>query len=180
VRSGNLSTIFYCNAAQCLYYEIRKSKQRKFVEQFGRAPTVASKRLERNNSKESGLKNLKEKYKKLKCWGLLASLDLRGCSPEHIRRPKKIRELIIGLCAFIKMKRFGEPMIKKFGNGDLFGYSAVQFIETSSITLHFDETQNRAFIEIFSCKFFSPQKAANFCRKFLGAGRTKLRYYLRY
>jgi len=133
-----------------------------------------------SNRTNSGLKNLKEKYKKLKCWGLLASLDLRGCNPKYIRQPRKIKELIVGLCAFIKMKRFGEPMIKKFGNGDLFGYSAVQFIETSSITLHFDETQNRAFIEIFSCKFFDPQKAANFCRKFLEAKKSKLRYYLRY
>ncbi len=94
----------------------------------GGVPTVAYKRLKRNNSKELSLKNLEQKYKKLKCWGLLASLDLRGCNPKYIRQPRKIRELIVGLCAFIKMKRFGEPMIKKFGNGDLFGYSAVQFI----------------------------------------------------
>lgn len=78
------------------------------------------------------------------------------------------------------MKRFGEPMIKKFGAGDLLGYSALQFIETSSITLHFDETENRAFIEVFSCKFFDPDMAAEFCRKFLGAKKSKLRYYLRY
>ncbi len=147
---------------------------------FGRAPTVAYKRLKRNNSKESDLKNLKEKYKKLKCWGLLASLDLRSCNPTYIRQPEKIKELIIGLCSAIKMKRFGEPMIKKFGNGDLLGYSAIQFIETSSLTFHFDETENRAFIEIFSCKFFEPQKAAGFCRKFLGAKKSRLRYYLRY
>ena len=136
--------------------------------------------MEKNNLKGSGLKNLKEKYKKLKCWGLLASLDLRGCNPQYIRQPRKIKELIVGLCAFIKMKRFGDPMIKKFGNGDLFGFSAIQFIETSSITLHFDETQNRAFIEIFSCKFFEPGMAAGFCRKFLGAKKLKLRYHLRY
>lgn len=78
------------------------------------------------------------------------------------------------------MKRYGEPIIKKFGNSDLFGYSAIQFIETSSITLHFDETQNRAFIEIFSCKFFEPDMVAGFCRKFLGAKKSKLRYYFRY
>ena len=146
----------------------------------GGVPTVASKRLKRNNSKESDLKNLEQKYKKLKCWGLLASLDLRGCNPEYIRQPEKIKELIVGLCSAIKMKRFGKPMIKKFGNGDLFGYSAIQFIETSSLTFHFDETENRAFIEIFSCKFFDPYMAADFCRKFLSAKRSKLRYHLRY
>lgn len=78
------------------------------------------------------------------------------------------------------MKRFGEPMIQKFGEGELLGYSALQFIETSSITIHFDEVKNRAFIEIFSCKFFDPPKAANFCGSFFKAGRINCRYFLRY
>ncbi len=111
---------------------------------------------------------------------MLASFDLYGCRPEYIRRPEKIREFIFKLCSAIKMKRFGEPLIKKFGAGDLLGYSALQFIETSSITLHFDETKNRAFIEIFSCKFFDPDKAQRFCQKFLGAKKSKLRHYLRH
>jgi S-adenosylmethionine/arginine decarboxylase-like enzyme len=136
--------------------------------------------LERNNPKDQDLKNLKRKYKKLKCWGLLASLDLRGCNPEYIRRPRKIKELIVGLCEFIKMKRYGEPMIKRFGSGNLLGYSAIQFIETSSVTLHFDEMKNRAFVEVFSCKYFEPKRVQQFCQKFLGARSSKLRYFLRH
>lgn len=111
---------------------------------------------------------------------MLASLDLHNCQPEYIRQPKKIRQLIIGLCQRIKMKRFGPPLIKKFGRGELLGYSAMQFIETSSVTLHFDETKDRAFIEIFSCKYFDPNQALNFCQKFLKAKKTKMRYYFRY
>lgn len=111
---------------------------------------------------------------------MLASLDLHDCRPEYIRDPKKIKEFIIKLCSSIKMKRYGDPMIQKFGEGDLLGYSALQFIETSSITIHFDEVKDRAFIEIFSCKFFDPQKAQRFCQKFLGAKESRLRYYLRY
>jgi S-adenosylmethionine/arginine decarboxylase-like enzyme len=132
------------------------------------------------NSTNTSLKNLKQKYGKLKCWGMLASFDLYECKPEHIRRPEKIREFIFKLCSAIKMKRFGEPLIKKFGAGDLLGYSALQFIETSSITLHFDETENRAFIEIFSCKFFDPEKARDFCFRFLRAKKSKSRCYLRH
>ena len=136
--------------------------------------------MKRNNSKELSLKNLKEKYKKLKCWGILASIDLYECKPEFIRQPKKIKEFIFRLCSAIKMKKYGAPMIKRFGDGDLLGYSALQFIETSSITLHFDETENRAFVEIFSCKYFEPEEARQFCQRFLEAKKSKLCYYLRH
>ena len=111
---------------------------------------------------------------------MLASLDIYGCAPSHISQPKKIREFIVKLCAHIDMKRYGPPMIKRFGEGDLEGYSALQFIHTSSVTMHFDELKNRAFIEIFSCKFFDPVKAEQFCKSFLRAKNSKLRHFLRY
>jgi len=78
------------------------------------------------------------------------------------------------------MTRYGKAMIKRFGEGTLEGYSALQFIETSSVTMHFDEVKNRAFIEIFSCKFFNPKRAEVFCRKFLQAKRSRLKHFLRY
>ncbi|MDP2932561.1 MAG: S-adenosylmethionine decarboxylase [bacterium] len=146
----------------------------------GESKKFFCKKLGSSNRTNSGLKNLKQKYKKLKCWGILVSIDLYKCKPEFIRQPKKIKEFIFKLCSAIKMKRYGAPMIKKFGEGDLLGHSALQFIETSSITLHFDETKDRAFIEIFSCKYFEPEGARQFCQKFLGSKKSKLRYYLRH
>lgn len=111
---------------------------------------------------------------------MVASIDLYDCHPQHIKTPEKIRALIEGLCVAIKMKRYGEPLIARFAEGDLEGYSAMQFIETSSITLHFDETKNRAFIDVFSCKFFEPTVAEQFCRDFLEAKDSKANYYLRH
>jgi hypothetical protein len=40
------------------------------------------------------------------------------------------------------------------------GPSAMQFIETSSITIHADETAGRCFIDVFSCREFDPDAAA--------------------
>lgn len=110
----------------------------------------------------------------------MASLDLHGCCPEYIRKPAKIREFIVQLCDSIKMKRYGPAMIKRFGEGELEGYSALQFIETSSVTIHFDEGKDRAFVEIFSCKYFNPAKALKFCQKFLKAKKASSRHFLRY
>lgn len=107
-------------------------------------------------------------------WGLIASVDLYGCNPKMISNPDDIRAFVKALCQEIKMTRHGETLIDRFGDGTLEGYSFMQFIETSSITAHFDETENRAFIDVFSCKYFDPQITADFCRKFFKAGSFRI------
>ena len=108
-------------------------------------------------------------------WGLLAVINLYQCDPGLIRDPGAINEFVVKLCDVIEMKRFGEAVIKCFGRGALKGYSMMQLIETSSITAHFDEIQNRAFIDIFSCKSFDPQKALQFCADFFKASDMAMR-----
>jgi S-adenosylmethionine/arginine decarboxylase-like enzyme len=51
-------------------------------------------------------------------------------------------------------------MLERFGDGDLEGWSAMQFIETSSITVHADEFGARCFVDVFSCRTFDPERAA--------------------
>lgn len=126
------------------------------------------------------MSSLREEYDEHQCWGMAASINLYHCHPQHIKDPKKIQALVDGLVAEIKMTKFGPAMIQRFAEGTLEGYSAMQFIETSSITMHFDETKNRAFIDIFSCKFFEPQTAEDFCKKFLQADRAQTRHYFRH
>lgn len=107
-------------------------------------------------------------------WGLLASINLYGCDSEMIKDPAAIRRYVIDLCQLIDMQRFGEPLIQRFAEGYYEGVSLMQFIETSSVTAHFDEQENRAFIDIFSCKFFNSRIAAEFSKKFFKASRYKL------
>jgi len=107
-------------------------------------------------------------------WGKLAIINLYECN-EGIKKKKKIEEFIQILCKVINMKRVGPTRIKRFGKDKIKGYSAFQFIETSSIICHFDEIQNRAFIDIFSCKNFDGKKAKDFAKKFFGAKKYKIR-----
>ncbi len=68
------------------------------------------------------------------------------------------------------MKRFGEPVVVRFGaDPRVQGYSLAQLIETSLISGHFAEDTDRAFIDLFSCKEYPPQKTAEYCRKYFGA-----------
>lgn len=113
-------------------------------------------------------------------WGKLASIDLVGCN-DKITKPQKIRRFCNELCKNIKMKKYGPIHLKRFGVGKLEGYSFMQFIETSSITAHFEEQQNpkKAFIDIFSCKDFDEKKAGRFCKDFFGADKAKIRVLIR-
>lgn len=120
-----------------------------------------------------------EAYQKENSWGISASIDLYGCDSIMIKTPKEIERFVIELCDEIKMKRHGDVHIDRFGDGELEGYSFLQFIETSSITAHFDEPENRAFIDIFSCKYYNPQATAKFCKKFFEAESYQMNVLLR-
>lgn len=124
--------------------------------------------------------NLRAEYERTGAWGLLASIDLHECDHDLIRDPAAIEQFVIELCERIHMVRHGECHIERFGDGDLEGYSMFQFIETSSITAHFDEkVRNAAYIDIFSCKYFDPQEAAVFAREFFRAKKCGIRHLLR-
>ena len=112
-------------------------------------------------------------------WGKIALVDLYNCDKDYIKNENKIEEYLVELCKKIKMKRFGNPKIKRFGDGNLEGYSAFQFIETSSITAHFDETKNRAFIDVFSCKDFDENVVEKFSKNFFKASDSKIKCFLR-
>ncbi len=103
-------------------------------------------------------------------WGLLTSIDLKDCDPQKIRSKEVITQFSIDLCDYIKMKRFGDPIVVRFGaDPRVQGYSLAQLIETSLVSGHFAEDTDRAFIDVFSCKEYPPKETAEFCRKYFGA-----------
>lgn len=124
---------------------------------------------------------LRQDYKSRKAWGLLASIDLSGCDHEMIQSPKVIKQFIADLVVLLKMQAHGPTRVEKFAEDSLEGYSAFQFIETSSIVIHFDDKQgDRAFIDIFSCCFFNPAAAEKFAKKYFKAKKSRIQYLLRY
>ena len=112
-------------------------------------------------------------------WGKLGTINVYGCNPKKIRDKREIKRFVGVLCEFIDMERKGSCRVKRFGKGDLKGYSAIQFIEYSSITIHFDEVENRAFIDVFSCKDFDTSKVEGFSRKFFNGERSSSKTMLR-
>jgi S-adenosylmethionine decarboxylase len=92
-------------------------------------------------------------------WGKSLSIDLYGCQKETISSMDSVRHFIETIIIEIGMVAHGPCYIERFGTGNLNGISAMQFIETSSITVHCDEEENRVFVDIFSCKDFDEKDA---------------------
>lgn len=115
-----------------------------------------------------------DRFKKGKEWGLLTSVDLHDCDPQKIASKEVITQFSIDLCDHIDMKRFGSPIVVRFGDDPrVQGYSLAQLIETSLISGHFAEDTNRAFIDVFSCKEYPPSEVVEYCKKYFGAKKAE-------
>ncbi len=126
------------------------------------------------------VQKLKEEYAAKDAWGLVSSIDLHGCDPAAIRDADKIKQFVVELCELIGMKRYGECVVVNFGEDEkVAGYSMTQLIETSLISAHFANQTNTTYLDIFSCKFYSPQTAADFAKKFFGANDCTVSVTLR-
>jgi len=116
-----------------------------------------------------------------KTYGYELVMDLYGCNKGIISSKKKLQEYADKLCKLIKMKKYGKTLLPYFGEKKAFtkGYSLVQLIETSSITGHFSDLWDRAYINIFSCRKFDHIAAKKFTRQFFRANRVKNRFLVR-
>ena len=124
--------------------------------------------------------NIEDAYHKTGSWGLSTAIDLHACKPDLIRDAEKIKEFTIQLCDLLQVKRFGECTVVHFGeNEEIAGFSLVQLIETSLISGHFANLTNNAYIDIFSCKYYDPEVAIDFCKTFFDAVTSRSSYTLR-
>jgi S-adenosylmethionine/arginine decarboxylase-like enzyme len=101
-------------------------------------------------------------------WGILAAIDLDECDRERLADPETIRAFVPAVIDAIGMTAHGPLALERFGDGELEGWSAMQFIETSSLTIHADEFSGRCYVDVFSCKAFEPELAAAVAVKHFG------------
>lgn len=106
-------------------------------------------------------------------WGKSAAIDLYNCAHDRLTDPKLLKQFVTEVIPLIGMEAHGPCYVDRFGEGDIEGLSAMQFIKTSSITVHLDEVGNRAFIDIFSCKDFDADKASAYAKEVFQAKEIK-------
>ncbi len=125
-------------------------------------------------------KRIFQTYKENSAWGMSSAIDLHDCDSVLIRDAQKIKDFVVELCDLIDMKRFGECQVVNFGEDEeVAGYSMTQLIETSLISGHFANKTNRVFLDVFSCKPYSPKTVAEFAKDFFKAKDYNLNYTFR-
>lgn len=99
-------------------------------------------------------------------WGKEIIIDAYDCNHVNIRSYDMICNFSNYLVEQIKMKKYKEPQVFRFGEGNKIGYTLVQLIETSNITFHFIEETNSLCGNVFSCKDFDPKIVEDVVIKF--------------
>jgi len=144
------------------------------------SPMTAKTASEIKNATNTPFVDVKNDYKTIQAWGMETCLDLKNCNPDTIRSAEKIKEYVIKLCDLIEMKRFGDCVVVHFGDDEeVAGYSMTQLIETSLISGHFANKTNNVYINIFSCKEYDPEVAAQFTQEFFQADAYETNVLLR-
>ncbi len=118
--------------------------------------------------------------KKLERWEMIGYgkeliLDLHECNPKKFNR-KNIKLFCEELCREIDMEvcdihfwdDTGVPVEEQQTSPHTKGTSAVQFIITSNITIHALDLLKKVFLNIFSCKDFDSNTAAEFVLAWFG------------
>lgn len=99
--------------------------------------------------------------------------DLANCN-NKIDNKEEIESFLKSLVSEISMNILDGPHIKE-GIPQNPGLSGVVIIDFSSITIHTFTDTNESLIDIFSCKPFDKDKAADFCVDFFKADKENSR-----
>ncbi|MCY4381821.1 MAG: S-adenosylmethionine decarboxylase [Nitrospinae bacterium] len=113
-------------------------------------------------------------------YGFELILDLHGCEAELFNRDH-IDKFFTDLCTLIKMEKcevhfwddVGVPEEERQTLPHTKGTSAVCFILTSTIVIHTLDILGAVYVNIFSCKSFDPEVAAEFTSKRFKAASCK-------
>ena len=109
-------------------------------------------------------------------YGVELVLDLHGCNAEKFTR-EDIDRFFTELCCLIDMVKcdvhffddVGVPEEEKQTLPHTKGTSAVCFILTSSIVIHTLDILKAVYVNIFSCKEFDAEAAADFTKRWFEA-----------
>lgn len=113
-------------------------------------------------------------------WGFSSCIDCYVCDPVLIRDAEQIKAFTAALIQHIDMKAYGPCHVVHFGEDErVAGFSMFQLIETSCISAHFANQTNTAYIDIFSCKAYDAERAAEFCQLFFKAEYHRIQTNIR-
>jgi S-adenosylmethionine/arginine decarboxylase-like enzyme len=115
-------------------------------------------------------------------WGYHLMLDCSGCDNASITSRENIYNFTKELVKRIDMVAYGEPVIEHFATHDPLkaGFSMVQLIETSNISMHAVDKDNTMYLDVFSCKPFSNEDVIATVKEYFKSGMERINYVTRH
>jgi len=104
------------------------------------------------------------KHNNKEYFGKQLIISVYGCN-DNIHSIEFWKPWFSELVDLIDMKAFGPLHIDEFGENELHGISALQFIYTSSIVMHNEKRNNGVHLDVFSCKDFDEEKIIEYLAK---------------
>lgn len=113
-------------------------------------------------------------------YGFELILDLHDCNSDRFTR-EDLDEYFTQLCELIQLQKcevhfwddVGVPKAERQTEPHTKGTSAVCFILTSTIVVHTLDILKAVYVNIFSCKEFDPDLAAEFTKNWFEAGSCR-------
>ena len=108
-------------------------------------------------------------------WGYHSVFDCWDCDRTAIQDKNTVRNFITTLVKDIDMVPIGNPLISQtaIGQDDKEGFTAIQIIETSSITAHFINSSGSLYLDVFSCKKFDREIVQMLIKQFFNPKSIK-------
>jgi S-adenosylmethionine/arginine decarboxylase-like enzyme len=106
----------------------------------------------------------------LEVWGVSTCIDLYECDLSLMQDEGAIRRFVHELCDLIRMRRYGETLVVRFGDDPrVTGFSVTQLIETSLISAHLADNSRAIYLDVFSCAPYDSNETAVFAARFFKA-----------
>lgn len=113
-------------------------------------------------------------------WGYHLILDCSTCN-NNIKDHSIIKQFVNQLVDDIDMIAHGEPVIEYLTpTEENSGYSLMQMIQTSNITAHFVDSNNSAYIDVFSCKEFNNDIVINIVKQYFSPKKIRTTFITRH
>jgi len=112
-------------------------------------------------------------------WGYHLILDVKGCDLVKSKDPIYIADFVKELVNRIDMVPYGEPQVIHFGEGELTGWTVLQFIQTSNIMGHFMDHNGDLYFDVFSCKNFDKQIVLDMLAEYFSPENVKHEFLIR-
>jgi S-adenosylmethionine/arginine decarboxylase-like enzyme len=120
-------------------------------------------------------------------WGYHLIIDASGlkCPVDDMNDITYLKAFIKDMLEAVDMTAWGEPMIMRLTEKDgdfpdhLSGYTIVQLLHTSNMTVHLCDKVGTLYFDLFSCKCFNNDDAINIIKSYFQPESIRVNFLTR-